>query len=183
MSRRWVRVRLLILGRLSGGCWQQHGCGKLAAVHLVGAIREEAIGSSPPPRRRSPSRNPAPRPPATAPATAFQELPARPHHGPTQCARSAATGMVEQEYTICTAIAPDAVFTIRTYSTGPPYDPILVPKSSHQKSGTHRSLIVSQVRLHEDRIEYYILNSPCARPENSGAVNTQSRVISHDALP
>jgi hypothetical protein len=33
VSRRWVRP--LILGRLSGGCWQQQGCGELAAVHLV----------------------------------------------------------------------------------------------------------------------------------------------------
>jgi hypothetical protein len=24
-----------------------------------------------------------------------------------------------QEYTICTAVAPDAVFTVRTYGTGP----------------------------------------------------------------
>lgn len=33
VSRRWVRP--LVLGRLSGGCWQQQGCGELAAVHLV----------------------------------------------------------------------------------------------------------------------------------------------------
>ena len=33
VSRRWVRP--LILGRLSGGCWQQQGCGELTAVHLV----------------------------------------------------------------------------------------------------------------------------------------------------
>jgi hypothetical protein len=27
------------------------------------------------------------------------------------------------EYTICTAVAPDAVFTVRTYGTGPLYSP------------------------------------------------------------
>ena len=32
-----------------------------------------------------------------------------------------------EEYTICTARAPDAVFTVRTYATDPPYDPDLVP--------------------------------------------------------
>ncbi len=35
-----------------------------------------------------------------------------------------------EEYTICTAVAPDAVFTVRTYGTGPLYDPGLVRKSS-----------------------------------------------------
>jgi hypothetical protein len=28
-----------------------------------------------------------------------------------------------EEYTICTAVAPDAVFTARTYGTGPAYGP------------------------------------------------------------
>ena len=28
-----------------------------------------------------------------------------------------------EEYTICTALAPDAVFTVRTYGTGPLYGP------------------------------------------------------------
>ncbi len=30
------------------------------------------------------------------------------------------------EYTICTAVAPDAVFTVRTYGTRPLYGPGLV---------------------------------------------------------
>jgi hypothetical protein len=29
-----------------------------------------------------------------------------------------------EEYTICTAVAPDAVFTVRTYDTGPAYAPV-----------------------------------------------------------
>jgi hypothetical protein len=28
-----------------------------------------------------------------------------------------------EEYTICTAVAPDAVFTVRTYGTGQLYNP------------------------------------------------------------
>jgi hypothetical protein len=28
-----------------------------------------------------------------------------------------------EDHTICTAVAPDAVFTVRTYGTGPLYDP------------------------------------------------------------
>ncbi len=35
-----------------------------------------------------------------------------------------------EEYTIWTAVAPDAVFTVRTYGTGPLYGPGLVRKSA-----------------------------------------------------
>jgi hypothetical protein len=35
-----------------------------------------------------------------------------------------------EEYTICTAVAPDAVFTVRTYGTWPAYDPGLLRKSA-----------------------------------------------------
>ena len=38
-----------------------------------------------------------------------------------------------KEYTICTAVAPDAVLTVRTYGTGPLYGPGLVRKfTSHE---------------------------------------------------
>jgi hypothetical protein len=44
-----------------------------------------------------------------------------------------------QEQTICAAVAPDAVFTVRTYGTGPPYGPGLVRNSSHRKPRNRRS--------------------------------------------
>jgi hypothetical protein len=61
-----------------------------------------------------------------------------------------------EEYTICTAVAPDAVFTVRTYGTRQLHDPGLVHKSSSHKPGTCRSQrraspesrIVSQLRIH-----------------------------------
>jgi hypothetical protein len=43
------------------------------------------------------------------------------------------------EYTICTAVAPDAVFTVRTYGTGPRYSPRLVRKSGQPTARTCRS--------------------------------------------
>src|SRR5437773_4737909 len=60
-----------------------------------------------------------------------------------------------QEYTICTAVAPDAVFTVRTYGTRQLYGPGLVCKSSSaeprtsrsQRSRQPRTRIVSQLRL------------------------------------
>ena len=59
-----------------------------------------------------------------------------------------------EEYTIWTAVAPDAVFTVRTYGTGPLYGPGLVRKSAHHQPQTSRStpcghqepMIVSKVR-------------------------------------
>jgi len=45
-----------------------------------------------------------------------------------------------EEYTIRTAVAPDAVFTVRTYGdTAPPYDPELVRRFTHNKPQTCRS--------------------------------------------
>jgi hypothetical protein len=38
-----------------------------------------------------------------------------------------------EEYTICTAVAPDAVFTVRTYGTRQLYGPGLVRKNAHRK--------------------------------------------------
>lgn len=44
------------------------------------------------------------------------------------------------EYTICTAVAPDAVFTVRTYGeTGPLYGPSLVHNSGDRNKKTRRS--------------------------------------------
>ena len=59
-----------------------------------------------------------------------------------------------QEYTICTAVAPDAVFTVRTYGTRQLHGPGLVCKSSSaelrtsrsQRSRQPRTRIVSQLR-------------------------------------
>jgi hypothetical protein len=60
-----------------------------------------------------------------------------------------------EECTICTAVAPDAVFTVRRYGdTGQAYGPGLVRKFPHRKPRTRRSqrharhelMIVSQVR-------------------------------------
>jgi hypothetical protein len=59
------------------------------------------------------------------------------------------------EWTICTATAPDAVFTVRTYRTAPAYGPGLVRKSDPTKTrnptSAHRPcfrpLHVSQVRF------------------------------------
>jgi hypothetical protein len=43
-----------------------------------------------------------------------------------------------EECTICTAVAPEAVFTVRTYGTGPLYDPKLA-QIRPRKPGTSRS--------------------------------------------
>ena len=43
------------------------------------------------------------------------------------------------DHTIWTAVAPDFVFTVRTYGTGPAYGPPLVRKSAYPKPGTSRS--------------------------------------------
>jgi hypothetical protein len=43
------------------------------------------------------------------------------------------------EYTICTAVAPDAVFTVRTYATGTLYNPGLVHKSAQPATRLRRS--------------------------------------------
>ena len=51
--------------------------------------------------------------------------PAQPHREPNRDARSSAT-RAEHDHTICTAVAPDDVFTVRTYAIRAPYDPILV---------------------------------------------------------
>jgi hypothetical protein len=59
-----------------------------------------------------------------------------------------------EEYTICTAVAPDAVFTVRTYGTRQLYGPGLVRKFSPPEPRTSRSQrrvspeprIVSQLR-------------------------------------
>jgi hypothetical protein len=61
-----------------------------------------------------------------------------------------------EEYTICTAVASEAVFTVRTYGTRQLYDPGLVRKSSSREPGTCRSQrrvrpelgIVSQLGTH-----------------------------------
>ena len=65
-----------------------------------------------------------------------------------------------EEYTICTAVAPDAVFTVRTYGTRPLYGPGLVRKSSSREPRTRRSQrraspeprIVSQLRCNPNRL-------------------------------
>jgi hypothetical protein len=44
-----------------------------------------------------------------------------------------------EEYTICTAVAPEAVFTVRTYGTRQLYGPGLVRKSSSREPRTCRS--------------------------------------------
>jgi hypothetical protein len=68
-----------------------------------------------------------------------------------------------EECTICTAVAPDAVFTVCRYGdTGQAYGPGLVRKFPHHKPTTHRSqpcgrrksMIVSQVRW-DNRQGYY----------------------------
>ena len=44
-----------------------------------------------------------------------------------------------EEYTICTAVAPDAVFTVRTYGTRQLYDSALVRKFGSREPRTRRS--------------------------------------------
>ena len=60
------------------------------------------------------------------------------------------------EYTICTAAAPDAVFTVRTYGTGPLYNPISVqirpairenPQLSKPPAAQTANLVTSQVNV------------------------------------
>ena len=43
------------------------------------------------------------------------------------------------DHTICTAVAPDFVFTVRTYGTSPPYGQPLVRKFSFSQQQTSRS--------------------------------------------
>ncbi len=65
-----------------------------------------------------------------------------------------------EEYTICNALAPEAVFTVRTYGdTSAPYDRDLVHRFAHNEPGTRWSarrpypqpMIVSQVRFEHTR--------------------------------
>jgi hypothetical protein len=45
-----------------------------------------------------------------------------------------------EQYTICTAVAPDVVLTVRTYGdNSPPYDPELVHRFAHDEPRTRRS--------------------------------------------
>jgi hypothetical protein len=43
------------------------------------------------------------------------------------------------DHTICTAVAPELVFTVRTYATSAPYGPTLVHKSAPVAKQNHRS--------------------------------------------
>jgi hypothetical protein len=69
-----------------------------------------------------------------------------------------------EDYTTCTAVAPDVVLTVRRYGTRPLYEPRLVRKLSSHELQTHRSAprtphepaIVSQLRCQQvpdDRIK------------------------------
>jgi hypothetical protein len=44
-----------------------------------------------------------------------------------------------EDHTTCTAVAPDVVFTVRTYGTRPLYEPRLVRKFSFNEPESHRS--------------------------------------------
>jgi hypothetical protein len=93
-------------------------------------------GSYTPPGRRSPTGCPAAA--AETRAKAQHALPggqALPRDGleisssVSSCAEpmcSMSRDPRREECTICTAVAPDAVFTVRTYGTGPLYGPGLV---------------------------------------------------------
>jgi hypothetical protein len=132
------------------------------AQHVIGAaqgilqvpIREDVIGSGPPPARppKPGPRSSQPCPPARrCRATAFS-----PSSPASSCADpdSMSSDPRWDEYTICTAVAPDAVFTVRTYGTRPLYGPGLVRRLARREPGTRRSerrasrksLIVSHVR-------------------------------------
>ena len=66
---------------------------------------------------------------------------------------------MRQDHTICTAVAPDEVFTVRTYATRAAYGPILVfkfrPNTKQNPSSTSCNYAntpnVSQVGFQEDR--------------------------------
>jgi hypothetical protein len=67
---------------------------------------------------------------------------------------------------MCTAVASDAVFTVRTYGTGPLYGPGLVHKSSHckprspgqQAAGSQSAdRVTSRVSTHAARFDLWII--------------------------
>jgi hypothetical protein len=60
-------------------------------------------------------------------------------HAVGRPARVAVKGNTPNAVTICTAVAPDAVLTVRTYGTRPAYGPGLVRNFSHLQPRTPRS--------------------------------------------
>ena len=72
------------------------------------------------------------------PRRGFQQL-----HSASSCADprcSMSRDPRREECTICTAVAPDAVFTVRTYGdTSPAYEPGLVRNFSHREQRNRRS--------------------------------------------
>jgi ribosome-binding protein aMBF1 (putative translation factor) len=99
-----------------------------------------------------------------------------------------------EDDTTCTAVAPDAVFTVRTYGTGPLYGHGLVRKSASAKPATRRSAqpdhrepqIVSQVRNGMARRtggERYFEARAASRPEYQEALEAaRSRIAAVDGL-
>ena len=81
------------------------------------AIREEVIGNGPPPTpARASPRSSSPCPAASrCRAAAFSTSSSASSCAEPRC--SIARDPRREDHTICTAVAPDAVFTVRTYAT------------------------------------------------------------------
>ena len=116
------------------------------------AIREEVIGSGPPPA------GPRLRPSSSCPAAirccaaAFSDSSSASSCADPRC--SISRDPRREDHTTCTAVAPDDAFTVRIYGTRPLYEPRLVRKLSSRELQTsrserrapHESAIVSQLR-------------------------------------
>jgi hypothetical protein len=89
------------------------------------------------------------------------------------------------ECTICTAVAPEAVFTVRTYATRPLYDPKLVRRSAPPTAQNTRSAHRAQLRP----ATVIKVRSHCRRGEDQSGRDhgteclTIDRMYDHGATP
>ena len=100
-------------------------------------IREDVIGSGPPPagsRPRSSSSCPAA---IRCCAAAFSASSSASSCADPRC--SISRDPRRDDHTTCTAVAPDVVFTVRIYGTRPLYEPCLVRKFGFNELETRSS--------------------------------------------
>ena len=111
--------------------------GKRAPGRPAGApIREEVIGSGPPPAASRP------RPSSSCPAAIRCAVAFSASSSASSCADprcSISRDPRREDHTTCTAVAPDVVFTVLMYGTRPLYGPRLVRKFRFNEPKTSRS--------------------------------------------
>ena len=94
-------------------------------------IREDVIGSGPPPAGSRPRSSSSWPPRSAAAAAAFSASSSASSCADPRC--SISRDPRRDEHTICTAVAPDFVFTVLTYGTRPLYGPSLVRNFSSRE--------------------------------------------------